>query len=155
MGDLTTTAMATGTVRAKPQDAKAKKAALKGTQANAVKKVRTNTTFYRPKTLALRRAPKYPRKSVPSLPRMDAFRTIVQPLNTESAMKKIEDHNTLVFLVDTQVNKRQIKDAVIKLYGVKPTKIHTLIRPDGRKKAFVRLGKETDALDIANKIGFI
>merc|ERR1712230_274084 len=98
-------AMATGTVRAKPQDAKAKsakKAALKGTQANAVKKVRTNTTFYRPKTLALRRAPKYPRKSVPSLPRMDAFRTIVQPLNTESAMKKIEDHNTLVFLVDTR-----------------------------------------------------
>lgn len=28
-------------------------------------------------------------------------------------------------------------------------------RPDGSKKAYVRLTKEVDALDIANKIGFI
>jgi ribosomal protein L23 len=59
---------------------------------------------------------------------MDAFRTIVHPLNTESAMKKIEDHNTLVFIVDVKANKRQIKDAVKKLYEVKPLKINTLIR---------------------------
>jgi ribosomal protein L23 len=40
---------------------------------------------------------------------MDQFRTIVSPLNTESAMKKIEEHNTLVFIVDIKSNKRQIK----------------------------------------------
>ena len=27
-------------------------------------------------------------------------------------MKKIEEHNTLVFIVDIKANKRQIKDAV-------------------------------------------
>ena len=59
---------------------------------------------------------------------MDAFRTIVNPLNTESAMKKIEDNNTLVFLVDIKANKRQIKDAVKKLYEVNAVKINTLIR---------------------------
>ena len=81
-----------------------------------------------PKTLSLPRKPKYPRKSVHHVPRMDAFRTIVHPLNTESAMKKIEDNNTLVFVVDIKANKRQIKEAVKKLYDVKAEKINTLIR---------------------------
>ncbi|GAA6004145.1 hypothetical protein JCM10207_002452 [Rhodosporidiobolus poonsookiae] len=143
---------------AKPQDVKAKaakKAALKGTSGTKLSKVRTSVTFHRPKTLALARAPKYQRKAVHSLPRMDAYRTIVHPLNTESAMKKIEDNNTLVFIVDVKANKRQIKEAVRKLYDVKALKINTLIRPDGRKKAFVRLEADVDALDVANKIGFI
>jgi ribosomal protein L23 len=59
---------------------------------------------------------------------MDAYRTIVSPLNTESAMKKIEDNNTLVFIVDIRANKRQIKDAVKTLYDVQTAKINTLIR---------------------------
>lgn len=95
-----------------------------------------------------------------------------RPLNTESAMKKIEEHNTLVFIVDIKSNKRQIKDAVKKLYDVQAAKINTLIRsvgfvvgngrfidslnrPDGKKKAYVRLTADHDALDVANKIGFI
>jgi len=116
---------------AKPQDAKAKaakKAALKGTKSTTSRKVRNSVTFYRPKTLRLARTPKYPRKSVPHLPRMDQFRTIQHPLSTESAMKKIEDHNTLVFIVDLKANKRNIKDAVKKLYNVEAAKINTLIR---------------------------
>lgn len=106
----------------------AKKAALKGTQSHATKKVRTSVSFHRPKTLRLARAPKYPRKSVPHLPRMDQFRTIQYPVSTESAMKKIEDHNTLVFITDLRANKRNIKDAVKKLYDVEAAKINTLIR---------------------------
>ena len=51
-----------------------------------------------------------------------------RPLNTESAMKKIEEHNTLVFIVDVKSNKRQIKDAVKKLYDVEALKVNTLIR---------------------------
>ena len=53
-----------------------------------------------PKTLELSRAGKYPRKSVPHAPRMDAEKVLIHPLNTESAMKKIEENNTLVFIVD-------------------------------------------------------
>jgi large subunit ribosomal protein L23Ae len=43
-------------------------------------------------------------------------------------MKKIEEHNTLVFIVDLRSNKRQIKDAVKKLYDVQAAKVNTLIR---------------------------
>ena len=144
--------------KAAPKDAKAKtakKAALQGTHSHASRKKRTSASFHRPKTLRLDRQPKYPRKSIPHAPRMDQFRTIVSPLNTESAMKKIEEHNTLVFIVDVRSNKRQIKDAVKKLYDVQAAKINTLIRPDGKKKAYVRLTADHDALDVANKIGFI
>jgi len=86
---------------------------------------------------------------------MDQYRVIISPLNTESAMKKIEENNTLVFITDLKANKRQIKDAVKKLYDVQAAKINTLIRPDGTKKAYVRLMPDHDALDVANKIGFI
>ncbi|KAI6878285.1 hypothetical protein KC355_g22329, partial [Hortaea werneckii] len=74
---------------------------------------------------------------------------IIHPLNTESAMKKIEENNTLVFIVDTKANKRQIKDALKKLYDVETVTLNTLIRPDGSKKAFARLTPDVDALDIA------
>ncbi|QRW06440.1 ribosomal protein L23, N-terminal domain [Ceratobasidium sp. AG-Ba] len=143
---------AASTPAAKDAKAKgAKKAALKGTHGKAQRKTRTSVSFHRPKTLRLPRTPRYPRKSIPHAPRMDQYRTIVHPLATESAMKKIEDHNTLVFIVDLKSNKRQIKDAVKKLYGVDIAKINTLIRPDGRKKAYVRLTPDHDALDVANK----
>ncbi|KXN69411.1 60S ribosomal protein L25-B [Conidiobolus coronatus NRRL 28638] len=133
----------------------AKKAVEKGTHTKSVRKVRTNTTFRRPKTLRTARAPLYPRKSVAKQPRNDAHSVIRFPLNTESAMKKIEDHNTLVFITDIRANKHNIKAAVKKLYDVEAVKINTLIRPDGLKKAYVRLGADVEALDVANKIGFI
>lgn len=43
-------------------------------------------------------------------------------------MKKIEEHNTLVFIVHLRANKRQIKDALKKLYDIECVKINTLIR---------------------------
>lgn len=94
-------------------------------------------------------------RSAPKLQKLDAFAVVKYPLTTESAMKKIEDHNTLVFIVDTRANKNQIKEAVAKLYDIQTKKINTLIRPDGQKKAYVRLTTDYDALDVANKIGII
>jgi large subunit ribosomal protein L23Ae len=76
-------------------------------------------------------------------------------LTTESAMKKIEDNNTLVFITNIKANKHQIKSAVKKLYDINVAKVNTLIRPDGQKKAYVRLAPDYDALDVANKIGII
>jgi large subunit ribosomal protein L23Ae len=70
-------------------------------------------------------------------------------------MKKIEDDNTLVFICDVKANKKQIKDAVKRMYQVDAEKINTLIRPNGTKKAFIRLTADVDALEVASKIGFV
>lgn len=87
--------------------------------------------------------------------KMDKFAIIKNPLATESAMKEIEANNTLVFICDVRATKPQIRSAVSKLYDVKVQKVNTLIRPDGQKKAYVRLAAETDAMEVASKIGFI
>merc|ERR1719361_2190337 len=134
---------------------KAKKATLRGVQQTRKRKVRTSVHFRRPKTLSLPRNPKYPRKSSNSRPRLDQFKIIKFPVTTESAMKKIEDTNTLVFIVDKLCNKQHVKFAVKKLYDVDVSKVNILNRSDGEKQAYVRLAPDYDALDTANKIGII
>merc|ERR1712142_204489 len=144
-----------------PKSTADKKAAPKAADAGKkaplrqVKKPRTSVQFSRPRTFRPVRNPKYPRKSTPKRTHLDAYNIIKHPYTTESAMKKIEDNNTLVFIVDVKSNKHQIKSAVKKLYEIEVVKVNTLIRPDGKKKAYVRLAPDYDALDVANKIGII
>ncbi|KAL5711051.1 60S ribosomal protein L23A [Ranunculus cassubicifolius] len=127
----------------KAQASKAAKAVKSGasTLKKTIKKIRTSVTFHRPKTL---------KKA-----RLDHYQILKYPLTTESAMKKIEDNNTLVFIVDIRADKKKIKAAVKKMYDIQTKKVNTLIRPDGTKKAYVRLTPDYDALDVANKIGII
>ena len=106
----------------------AKKATLRGTSGLLKKKVVTSTQFHRPKTLKLTRAPKYVRKSIPSVNPLDQYTILRAPLVTESAVRKIENDNTLVFLCDVRANKHQIKKALKTLYEVDCIKINTLIR---------------------------
>ncbi|OXA58875.1 60S ribosomal protein L23a [Folsomia candida] len=120
-----------------------------------VRKIRPTIQFKRPRTFRPPRKPKFPRKAAPRRCRMDAYNVIQYPLTTESAMKKIEDNNTLVFIVHLKSNKYHVKAAVKKLYEVEVEKVNTLVRPDGKKKAYVRLAADFDALDVANKIGII
>merc|ERR1711861_117012 len=119
------------------------------------KKIRTNIRFHLPKTLAKNREGKYPRKYRSAPNRLDRYQILKYPLTTESAMKKIEENNTLVFIVDVRASKVQIKEAIKKMYDIDTQKINSLIRPDGQKKAYVRLTQDYDAPDVANKIGII
>merc|ERR1712008_31048 len=143
--------------RKNPLPKKASKVAkaVKSCVSSKTKKIRTSVHFKKPKTLQLRREPKYPRKSTERRYKLDKYRIIQCPVTTEPAMKKIEEINTLVFLVDIKATKPKIKQAVKEMYDVQCAKVNTLIRPDGRKKAYVRLTQDYDALDVANRIGII
>jgi large subunit ribosomal protein L23Ae len=136
---------------------KAAKTANKVKKTTQVKrnKIRTNVHFFRPKTLKQARNPKAPKKSVAKMNSLDKFRILKCPLTTESAMKKVEETNTMVFLCDVRASKRQIREAVQQLYEVKCARVNTLIRPDATKKAYVKLMPDYDALDVANRIGII
>eukprot|EP00668_Euglena_longa_P014248 GGOE01018227.1.p2 GENE.GGOE01018227.1~~GGOE01018227.1.p2 ORF type:complete len:165 (+),score=43.38 GGOE01018227.1:63-557(+) len=121
-------------------------------------KIRSTVQFHRPYTRREKGQKKYVRRSGHSVSiaqKHDQFHVLKFPLTTESAMKKIEDNNTLVFIVDIRANKNQIKTAVRKMYDIKAARVNTLIRPDGLKKAYVKLMPDNDALDIANKIGIL
>eukprot|EP00038_Savillea_parva_P005815 m.160132 g.160132 ORF g.160132 m.160132 type:complete len:197 (-) comp11902_c0_seq1:64-654(-) len=141
----------------------AKTAVQQGVRSKSKKHIRTSVTFHRPRTQIRSRDPKYSRRSGSSTSKLDeasrqllaGHSIITHPLTTESAMKKIEDNNTLVFIVDKRANKAMIKLAIKRLYDIEASKVNTLIRPDGKKKAYIRLAADYDALDVANKIGII
>lgn len=111
------------------QKAKKVAASLKKGSGRKATRVHTKVHFFKPKTLKLARNPKVlPIASYRSADTSKAYDIIKFPLTTETAMKKIEENNTLVFIVGLTANKKQIKDAVKKLYDITAAKVNTLIR---------------------------
>jgi len=121
--------------------AKQTSSASKKTAIRRKYKVRTNLRFFRPSTLKVASRPKYARStSSLKLPaKFDKFSVLVHPLNTEKANKLMTERNTLTFIVNRLANKVQIKKAFSEIHKAKPLSINTLVRPDGQKKAFIRL----------------
>ena len=118
-------------------------------------KVRTKIAFRRPLTHMEPAKHKVVRKGYTKYPSRDMHAIIKAPLSSESAIKTVEDNNTLVFIVDARATKKEIKAACEGLYNFKPIRVNTLIRPDGSKKAYVKVPKDQEALEIANKIGIM
>ncbi|HDI74853.1 MAG: 50S ribosomal protein L23 [Thermoprotei archaeon] len=86
---------------------------------------------------------------------LDYYSIIIRPLMTEKALSKVEQENTLVFIVDRKATKHQIKEAVEKMFEVKVIKVNTLITPEGEKKAYVKLAPEYSAEEIASRLGLL
>ncbi|MHA1654685.1 MAG: 50S ribosomal protein L23 [Candidatus Thorarchaeota archaeon] len=78
---------------------------------------------------------------------------VLGPVVTEASLDAVDNENKLTFFVARDANKNTIKWAVETLYDVVVEKINTLILPDGRKKAFVRLAPEYSAADVATQLG--
>ena len=128
---------------------------MKGTIFKRATKVRTSTKFRMPKTFKMPKNPTYTRTAVPRRNKLDAYLIVVSPIASETAIKKVEDGNTLVFQVSLKANKSQIKAAIKELYDVEAEKVNTLVTPNGTKKAYIRLTADHDALDVANRIGYV
>merc|ERR1712086_528226 len=85
----------------------------------------------------------------------DPYAVIKYPLSSESAIKTIEEHNTLVFICNRRAKKPVIKRACQDLYKIKVARVNTLMRPDGEKKAYVKLAPDQEALEVASRIGIM
>lgn len=84
-----------------------------------------------------------------------AWKIIENPHLTEKAMDKVDQNNTLVLIVDIDANKKQVETAVEHLFDVTVKKVNTMITPQAKKKAFVRLSETDDAMDVATKMGMM
>ncbi|KAK4426434.1 60S ribosomal protein L23a [Sesamum alatum] len=98
------------------------------------------------------RNPRRLNKSVAETDKPDLLPVIRYPLSTESAIKAMLESNTLVFVVDKRAGKKNIKDAFKNMLKTTAKKVNTLITPDGTKKAYIVLGPDCKALDVAKKI---
>jgi len=80
---------------------------------------------------------------------------IKYPIQTEKAVRLMTSDNKLTFIVDLKSRKQDIKKVVEDMFQVKVVKVNTLITPYGKKKAYVKLSKETPAIDVATKLGLM
>ncbi len=86
---------------------------------------------------------------------MNPDEIINYPLMTESASIMVEKDNKLIFVVNKNAGKADIKRAVETMYEVKVSKVNLLITPQGTKKAYVKLTPEYRASDVAIKLGIL
>lgn len=84
---------------------------------------------------------------------MDPNQVLIRPVVTEASLEAVDSHNKLTFYVDRRANKNTIRWAVESLYEVVVDNVNTLILPDGKKKAFVRLAPEYSAAEVATNLG--
>ena len=64
-----------------------------------------------------------------------------RPIITERASELGERFNRMAFEVDIKANKHQVRDAVETIYGVKVTKVRTMIVPGKLKRRGMSIGK--------------
>ncbi|MGM5480961.1 MAG: 50S ribosomal protein L23 [Nanobdellota archaeon] len=76
----------------------------------------------------------------------------IAPLSTEKSIRLMESENKLIFRVDAEASKADIKNEIESLFDVKVKKVNTLIGPDAKKRAYVTFSDETPAVDLATKL---
>ena len=102
------------------------------------------------------RSPAYLRKSIVAEPTLDRYNILQAPCTSERFYKKMEKENTIIFYVDPRATKTQIKRAFYESFNAKAERVNTLnCIVGGRKKAYIKVAKGTEASEIANKIGLI
>jgi len=67
----------------------------------------------------------------------------------------IESENKITFIVDVEASKNDIRRAVEELYEVKVDRVNSVLTPEGRKKAFVKLAPDYKASDLAVRLGVL
>ncbi|HLD89164.1 MAG TPA: 50S ribosomal protein L23 [Candidatus Nanoarchaeia archaeon] len=86
---------------------------------------------------------------------MSTINIIKNPLATEKSIRLMESENKLIFLVDKNASKDDIKKQIEELFKVKIVSVNTLVTNDGKKRAYVKFSNETPAIDVATQLGMI
>ncbi|MGC9133193.1 MAG: 50S ribosomal protein L23 [Nanopusillaceae archaeon] len=86
---------------------------------------------------------------------MDLKDIIINVELTEKDLFLLDKYNKIVLIVNRNSTKKDIKNAVEKLFNVKVRKVNTLITSEGKKKAYITIDKNYKAQDILSKMGLM
>ncbi len=86
---------------------------------------------------------------------MDPYDIIKCPLSTEKSIRLMESENKLIFVVNKKANKKEIKEAIEKIFKAKIIKVNTFVSSKGEKRAYVKFSADTPAIDIATQMGLM
>lgn len=80
---------------------------------------------------------------------------LLYPIATEKAINMIERNNVITYVVDTRSTKGDIKKEFEDVFKVKVEKVNTEMEPRNRKRAFIKIGAQFKASDIALKLKLV
>ena len=85
---------------------------------------------------------------------MDPYKIVKYPLSTEKSIRLMESQNILIFVVDIDADKKQIKGAIEDMFKAKVENVRTHVSA-GEKRAYVKFSDEKPAIDIATQLGLM
>lgn len=86
---------------------------------------------------------------------MDPYEIIKYPLSTEKSIRLMESENKLIFVVNKKATKKEIKEAIEKMFKVEVDFVNTFVNPEGEKRAYIKFSSKNPAIDIATQMGLI
>jgi large subunit ribosomal protein L23 len=86
---------------------------------------------------------------------MEPYTVIKYPLSTEKGVRLMEAENKLIFNVDDNATKRDVKKAIEIMFKCKVEKVNLIRTMRGKKRAYVSFSKDKPAIDIATDLGLI
>ena len=135
---------------------------LSGQAKPGVHRVRSKVKFFRPTTKVSKRSSKtiknikaYLKSTTKQDAEIELNKVLLEPVISDKNMTGMEKKNTLTFIVSPKANKAMIRAAFKRRFQLKVRKVNTLHTPKGLKKAFIRLGNDAKAIELASKIGII
>ena len=87
--------------------------------------------------------------------KMETFDIIKYPLSTEKSIRLMESENKLIFVVNKEATKKEIKTAIEEMFKVEVIYVNTFITVEGEKRAYVKFSPKNPAIDIATQMGLI
>jgi len=86
---------------------------------------------------------------------MDPYTIIRHPLSTEKSIRLMESENQLIFVIHKSATKKDVKEAIEKMFNVKVKSVNTLTTSLGEKRAYVKFSPQNPAIDIATQMGMM
>lgn len=86
---------------------------------------------------------------------MDPYKIIKYPLSTEKSIRQMESENKLIFVVNREATKKEIKKAIEDMFKVEVDHVNTFVNAEGEKRAYVKFSQKNPAIDIATHMGLM
>lgn len=86
---------------------------------------------------------------------MNPYDIIKYPLSTEKSIRLMESENKLIFVVNKNTTKKEIKKAIEEMFKVEVDYVNTFVSAEGEKRAYVKFSSKNPAIDIATQMGLI
>ncbi len=67
----------------------------------------------------------------------------------------MESENKLIFVVNKNATKTEIKTAIEEIFKAKVIRVNTFVSSKGEKRAYVKFSADTPAIDIATQMGLM